>query len=135
MSRIHIWPPRRDYRSIALIGASGIRRFDWINTYVLAQLDIHRRRASRTASDRFEVAMQSAFQRQFSYTIAVWGLLDGGSVMVCWMRVFAVANKVGRGGVSVLLFRHSAKSLKVSHYKSEVTSFTLTPAMFGSFVV
>ncbi len=30
--------------------------------------------------------------------MAVWGLLDGGSVMVRRMRVFAVASEMGRGG-------------------------------------
>ncbi len=77
MNRIRIWPLRRDERSIAVIGAGGIRRFDWINTHVLEQSDIHRRRASRTASDRFEVAMQSDFQGKFSYTMAVRSLLVG----------------------------------------------------------
>ncbi len=40
----------------------------------------------------------SIFQEKCSYTIAVRGLLDGGSMMV---RAFAVANEMGRGGVSV----------------------------------
>ncbi len=36
-----------------------------------------RRRARRTASARLEVAMQSAFQAKFSYTMACWtGLLE-----------------------------------------------------------
>ncbi len=33
--------------------------------------------------------------------MAVRGLLDGGSVTVRRMRAFAVANEMGRGGVSV----------------------------------
>ncbi len=41
-----------------------------------------RRRARRTASALLEVAMQSSFQEKCSYTMAVWGLLDGGSVTV-----------------------------------------------------
>ncbi len=45
--------------------------------------------------------MQSAFREKFSHTMAVWGLLDGGSVMVRRMRVFAVASETGRGGASV----------------------------------
>ncbi len=73
MNRIRIWPLRRDERSIAVIGAGGIRRFDWTSPHVLEQSNIHRRRASRMASGRFEVAKQSVFQKKFSYTIAVWG--------------------------------------------------------------
>ncbi len=60
-----------------------------------------RRRARRTAFALLEMAMQSAFQEKCSYTMAVRGLLDGGSVTVRWMRAFAVANEMGRGGVSV----------------------------------
>ncbi len=45
--------------------------------------------------------MQSAFQEKCSYTMAIRGLLDGGSVMVHRIRAFAVANEVGRGDVSV----------------------------------
>ncbi len=58
-------------------------------------------RARRTASALLEVAMQSAFQEKFSYTMAVRGLLDVGSVMVRRMRAFAVASEMGRGGMSV----------------------------------
>ncbi len=50
-----------------------------------------------------EVAMQSAFQEKCSYTMAVRELLDGGSVTVRRMRVFAMANEMGRGGVSVVV--------------------------------
>ncbi len=60
-----------------------------------------RRRASRTASALLEVAMQSAFQEKCSYTMAVRGLLDGGSVTMRRMRAFVVANEMGRGGLSV----------------------------------
>ncbi len=45
--------------------------------------------------------MQSAFQEKCSYTVAVRGLLGEGSVTVRRMRAFAVANEMGRGGVSV----------------------------------
>ncbi len=44
--------------------------------------------------------MQSAFQAKFLYTIGVRGF-DGGSVTVRRMRALAVANEMGRGGVSV----------------------------------
>ncbi len=60
-----------------------------------------RRRARRTASALLEVAMQSDFQEQCSCTMAVQGLLDGGSATERRMMVFAVANQVGRGGVAV----------------------------------
>ncbi len=60
-----------------------------------------RRRARRTTSALLEVAMQAAFQENCSYTMAVWGLLDGGSVTVRRMSAFAEANEMGRGGVSV----------------------------------
>ncbi len=40
--------------------------------------------------------MQSAFQEKCSYTMAVRGLLDWGSVTVRRMRAFAVANEMGR---------------------------------------
>ncbi len=59
------------------------------------------RRARRTASALLKVALQSAFQEKCSYTMAVRGLLGEGSVTVRRMRAFVVANKMGRGGVSV----------------------------------
>ncbi len=46
-----------------------------------------RRRARRTAPALLEVAMQSAFQENCLYTIAVRGLLDGGLAMVRRMGV------------------------------------------------
>ncbi len=48
-----------------------------------------------------EVAMQPAFQEKCSYTMAVRGLFGEGSVTVRRMTAFAVANEMGRGGVSV----------------------------------
>ncbi len=45
--------------------------------------------------------MKFAFQEQFSYTMAVRGLLDGGSVIVLRMRAFAVASAMGLAGLSV----------------------------------
>ncbi len=36
-------------------------------------------------------------------TMAVRGLLDGGSVMVRRMRAFVVASEMGHGGVSILV--------------------------------
>ncbi len=47
--------------------------------------------------------MQPAFQEKCSYTMAVRGLLGEGSVTVRQIRAFAVANEVGRGGVSVVV--------------------------------
>ncbi len=47
--------------------------------------------------------MQSAFQEKCSYTMAIRGLLDGGSVMVRRMRAFQVANEMGRLSVVVLV--------------------------------
>ncbi len=52
-----------------------------------------RRRARITASALLEVAMQPAFQKKCSYTMAVRGLLDGGSVTVLRMRAFTVVNE------------------------------------------
>ncbi len=49
-------------------------------------------RARRTASALLKVVMQSAFQEKYSYTMAVRGKLDGGSVIV---------RERGRGGVSM----------------------------------
>ncbi len=57
------------------------------------------RRARTTASALLGV--QSAFQEKCSYTMAVGGLLDGGSVMVRRMRAIVVVNEIGRGDVSV----------------------------------
>ncbi len=54
--------------------------------------------------------MQSAFQEKFSYTMAVRGLLDGGSVMVRQMRAFVVASEMGRGDVSVAVAAAFANS-------------------------
>ncbi len=45
--------------------------------------------------------MQRGIQEKFSYTMAVRGLLEGGLVMVRWVRAFAVANEMGRGDMSV----------------------------------
>ncbi len=44
--------------------------------------------------------MQSTLQK-FSYTVVVRGLLGGGSVVVRWMRAFAVVIEMDRGGMSV----------------------------------
>ncbi len=41
--------------------------------------------------------MQPVFQEKCSYTMAVRGLLDRGSVMVRRMRAFAVANEMKPG--------------------------------------
>ncbi len=71
-----------------------------------------RRRARRTASALLEVAIKSAFQEKCSYTMAVRGLLDGGSVTVCRMRAFPVA--MGRGGVSVAVAAAFANSSAAS---------------------
>ncbi len=48
-----------------------------------------------------EVAMQSAFQEKWSYTMTVRGLLVGGSVTMRRMRAFVVANEMYRRGVAV----------------------------------
>ncbi len=58
--------------------------------------------------------MQSAFQEKCSYTMAVRGLLDGGSVTVRRMRAFAVANEMGRGGVSAAVVAAFANSSAAS---------------------
>ncbi len=42
--------------------------------------------------------------------MAVRGLLDGGSVAVRRMKAFAVANEMGRGGVSVAVAAAFANS-------------------------
>ncbi len=57
--------------------------------------------------------MQSAFQEKCSYTMAVQGLLDGGSVTVRRMRAFAVVKEIGRAGVvvAVAVANSSAASL------------------------
>ncbi len=73
-----------------------------------------RRRARRTASALLEVAMQSAFQEKCSYTMAVRGLLDVGSVTVRRMRAFALANEMGRVGVSVMVAAAFANSSAAS---------------------
>ncbi len=57
-----------------------------------------------------EVAMQPAFQEKCSYTMAVRGLLGEGLVLVRRMWAFAVANEMGRGGVSVASAAASANS-------------------------
>ncbi len=73
-----------------------------------------RRRARRTASALLEVVMQSAFQEKCSYTMAVRGLLGEGSKTVRRMRAFAVANEMGRGGVSVAVAAAFANSSAAS---------------------
>ncbi len=57
-----------------------------------------RRRARKTAYALLDLAMQSAFQEKCSYTMAVRG---EGSVTVRRIRVFVVANEMGRWGVGV----------------------------------
>ncbi len=54
--------------------------------------------------------MQPAFQEKCSNTLAVRGLLDGGSVTVHRMRAFAVANEMGWGGMSVAVAAAFANS-------------------------
>ncbi len=64
----------------------------------------------KTASARFEVDMQSAFQENFSDTMASRGLLGGGSVM----RAFAVTTEMSRGGVLVVSAAAFASSAATS---------------------
>ncbi len=52
-----------------------------------------RRRARGTASALLEVTMQSAFQEKCSYTMAVRGLLDGGSTMMRQMWALRLIRK------------------------------------------
>ncbi len=73
-----------------------------------------RRRVRRTASALLEVALQSAFQEKCSYTMAVRGLLGEGLVTVRRIRAFAVANEMGRGGVSVAVAAAFANSSAAS---------------------
>ncbi len=73
-----------------------------------------RRRARITASAPLEVAMRSDVQDKCLYTMAVQGLLDGGSATERWMMVFAVANQVGWGGVAVVVATAFANSSAVS---------------------
>ncbi len=85
----------------------------WAYALRIGVCPIHRR-AKRTASALLEVAMQSAFQEKYSYTMAVRGLLDGGSVMARRMRAFAVANETGRGDVSLAVAAAFANSSAAS---------------------
>ncbi len=73
-----------------------------------------RRRAMGTVSALLKVAMQSAFRKNCSYTIAVRGLLDGGSMTVRRMSAFAEVNEMGRGGVSVAVAPAFANSSAAS---------------------
>ncbi len=66
------------------------------------------RRPRRTASTLLEVVMKSAFQEKCSYTLVVWGLLDGGLVTVRRMRAFAVANQDGVSVVVAAAFANSS---------------------------
>ncbi len=58
--------------------------------------------------------MQPDFQEQCSCTMAVQGLLDGGSATERRMMVIAVANQVGRGGVAVVVAASFANSSAAS---------------------
>ncbi len=49
--------------------------------------------------------MQSAFQEKCSYTMAVRGLLGGGSAMSHRMRAYAVAHEMDRVGDGGSCFR------------------------------
>ncbi len=57
-----------------------------------------RRGARRTAFTRFEVALQSALQEKYSFTMTVRGLLGGGSVMVHRMTLFACSMLIKHVG-------------------------------------
>ncbi len=65
-----------------------------------------RRRTRRTASARLEVVMQSVVQEQFLKTMAIRGLLDGGSDMVLQGRTFEVASEM-----DMMAFRWSQQIL------------------------
>ncbi len=52
----------------------------------------------RTVPTRFVVALQSVLQDRLSNTVAVWGLLSGGSVMMLKMSSFMIAKLMDRGG-------------------------------------
>ncbi len=54
--------------------------------------------------------MQSVFQEKFSYTMVVRVLLLERSVMVHLMRAIAVANEMGRGGLSVVVAADFSRS-------------------------
>ncbi len=58
--------------------------------------------------------MQSDFQENCSYTLAVRGLLDGGSVTVRQVSAFAGANEMVRGGMSVTVADDFANSSAAS---------------------
>ncbi len=62
--------------------------------------------------------MKSAFREKFSYTMAVRGLLGGGSVMVRRMRAFMVANEMGRDIVSVVAVDVRLFSVSISRQPS-----------------
>ncbi len=47
------------------------------------------------------MVLQSALQGKFSCIVIVRGLLGGGSVVVRWMRAFAMVIEMDRGGMSV----------------------------------
>ncbi len=67
--------------------------------------------------------------------MAVRGLLDGGSVTVCRMRALAVANEMGRGGVSVAVAaafaNSSAASLLAAVLSSTGSGMGLTASHAG----
>ncbi len=58
--------------------------------------------------------MQSDIQEKCLYAMDGRGWVDGGSVMVRSMRAFAVANQMGRGGVSVTVAATFANSSAAS---------------------
>ncbi len=64
----------------------------------------------RTAPVRFEVAMQSAFQENYSYMLGARGLLGGGSAMERQMRAYPVVNEMGYGKVLVVAGANFANS-------------------------
>ncbi len=68
-----------------------------------------RRRARRTASARFEVALQSAVQEKFSYAIAIRGLLSGRSMIVRRRCGCGLVSVVAAGAFARLLFSEAKK--------------------------
>ncbi len=49
----------------------------------------YRKRARRTASTKFEGAMQSAFQEKFAYTMAVWSLFVSVMELRLWKQLLS----------------------------------------------
>ncbi len=77
----------------------------------------------RTASVNFEVAVQSAYQGEFSYITAVRGQLDGRLVIEHRVRIFVLVNEMGHGVMIIkIMENHEPESYSFVIFHSAISN-------------